>query len=103
MPARSRGFNSPSAPERASLLRLTLRAHSRSETGTARFKNSRLDIPTTQKMTNGNQDLKESEKDESQKTVSHATTSQQPKPKRRRSRVREIAAALHSPRHSNGV
>jgi hypothetical protein len=40
-----------------SLLRLTLRAQSRSETGTARFKNSRLDISMTQKMTNGNHDV----------------------------------------------
>jgi hypothetical protein len=47
-------WNSPSAPERPNLLRLTLRAQSRSETGTARFKNSRLDISITQKMTNGN-------------------------------------------------
>ena len=50
-------WNSPSAPERASMLRLTLRAQSRSETGPDRFKNSRLDISITQKMTNGNQDV----------------------------------------------
>ena len=50
-------WNSPSAAERASLLRLTLRAQSRSETGTAPLKTSRRDISITQKMTNGNQDV----------------------------------------------
>jgi len=43
-------WNSPSAPERASLLRLTLWAQSRSQTGTAPFKTSRRDISITQKI-----------------------------------------------------
>jgi hypothetical protein len=53
------GWSSPNAPERASSLRLTLRAQSRSETGTAPFKTARRDISLTQEMTNGNQDVTE--------------------------------------------